>query len=443
MPKRKGPNSEAMIRAAAEGGRLAQQAQEEVYQTKKESAEGFSDVGRQLVGIGERQKDRDTQKEEAEKDRKFRSDEALKDRVARSGDQARELRSREGIEENRLQLEAADKGLVDTQGKQGAASSSGGGASSAARPPLDERQQGLANTMAQAQAENAAKAENGKIQGDKRLEAATDGKNRFLPGEDRKAKDDAERRIKQLNAETAAINARNAAERRKDTYLQAQHKQDQQALKEVRAQMQAPMKADQKLRDDIGTGKMGPDDGRWKQLEEMIDDPLTGQHPSQELVDEVRSHTNGPNIARFISNRQASAGIKMALDTGDLPDSDLIDTTNPMWQQFFAQTKQAEAFLGGSAIGQFVDIKSMQHKQRLVNQAAALMMTLQPMLGAQSPPAQGAQAPQQGGPGVQPQQQQPGGAPAPAAQQQPTAAKPQQSVGQRVEQYGFSGGGPR
>jgi len=383
MPKRKGPNSELMIRAAAEGGQLAARGQEAVLNERQQAAaasqEGFQRAGGQLVEVGENAKNRDLQREKFAEDRRQY--------------------------EEQKQIGLADKGLVEDQG--GAPGATPPGAAQ------DPRQQALQQEM-----------ERGKEQMAKPLESATDGKPRFVKSDERQAKEKTEQDIRQKNAETAASNAFNARERLNQQYKDSQYKQDAESLKQLRTQIQAPMKADQKLRDDIGTGKMGPDDGRWKQLEEMIDDPLTGQHPSQELVDEVKSHTNGPNLARFLSSRQAAAGIKMALDTGDLPDSDLIDTTNPMWQQFFGATKQAEAFLGGSAIGQFVDIKSMQHKQRLVNQAAALMMSLQPMLGAQSPPAQGAQAPQQGGAGGPVQQQQQSGAAAPGpGQQQPAGPK--------------------
>lgn len=427
MPKRRGPNSELMIQAAAEGARIAMQGQEAVLRQKEGAAEGFQDVGRQLVGMGERQLDREQQSKEAEKERAFRSGEGLKERVARSGEQAKELRSREKIEEGRLGLAAAEAGLEEVPQEQG-----GGAAPTEAAPPggaVDPRQQALAQEM-----------ERGKAQMDKPLESAQDGKPRYRAGEAKLKKEAADQQIRMSNAETAAINARNARERLNNQILEAQYKQDQVALKELRTQIQAPIKADQRLRDDIGTGKLLKGDPRWAALKEMISDPLTGQHPSAELVQEVESETNGPHLARFISNRQASAGIKMALDTGDLPDSELIDTTNPMWQQFFAQTKQAEQFLGGTAIGQFVDIRSVQHKQRLVNKAAALIMSLQPMLGAQSP-QQSPQQPQ-GGAGA-PQQQ--SGAPAPAPVSQP-AAQPQRrqpSVGELVGERGFSGGGPR
>lgn len=408
MPKRKsGPNSELMLQAGATGGQAAARGQEAVLREREQAAnatqEGFQRAGGALVEVGEREKDRELQREKfAEDKRQY---------------------------EDQKQIKLADKGLVEEGAGPGAAPP--GGAE-------DPRAQELQKEM-----------ERGKEQMSKPMEAATQGKPRYVHSEERQAKEKSELETRQYNAETARANAYNAERRRVDAYNEAQQKQDTEALKQVRQQMQAPMEADQKLRDDLGTGKLGPDDGRWKSLEEMIDDPLTGQHPSQELVDEVRSKTNGPNLARFISNRQAMAGIRMAGDTGDLPDAKLIDTTNPLWQQFFAATKQAEGFLGGSAIGQFVDVKSVQHKNRLCHQAAALIMQLQPLMGAQSPPQPGAQPAQGGGGGSV--QQQPNGTAAPSGpQQQPAPAPPQRSAeqqrqqqNQRVLTYGLSGGGPR
>lgn len=412
MPRRKsGPNSELMIRAAAEGGRAAAQGQEAVLREREQANAAVQDQGGRaaqgLIEVGENEKNRALQRE------KF-------------GEEKRQY-------EEKKQIELADRGLVEQPaGQEQPAPPGGVQEPDQAQAQQDPRQQALRAEM-----------ERGREQMNKPLEAADTGKPRFIKSEDRQQKERSELDIKRSNAQTAADNAFNARQRLVNDYNSAQHKQDEEALKQVRADMQAPMVADQKLRDDLGNGKLLPDDGRWKQLEQMVDDPLTGQHPSQELVDEVKNHVNGPNLARFISNRQAMAGIKMAGDTGDLPDAKLIDTTNPMWQQFFAATKQAEQFLGGSAIGQFVDVKSVQHKNRLCHQAAALIMQLQPLMGAQSPPQPGAQ-PAQGGGGGSTAQQQPGAAaPVSPAVTAPQPQRRQPTVGEQVERRGFAGGGPR
>lgn len=478
MPKRKGPNSEAMIQAAAEGGRLAQAAHEGRAAAESRSVEQLNDVGKQLVGIGERQKDRDTQKEEAEKDRKLRSDEALKDRVSRSGDQARELRSREALTreelkqkkelgEAELQERAAEHGLEQTPDDEAGGAPGAtppGGAPPGATPPggaLDARAQKVQEGMAQGLADQQAKAQGQEHQA-KGIEATKHG---YRPSAEEMAKRDLAAKTKQIDYENKVASLRLKRQQLIDQHQEAVAKGDEIALKHIKENFEAPLKADVKLRDDIGSGKLTSDDARWPSIIESIEDPVVGPPPDQALLDEIHNHGKGgpyPNLMRYVTSRQMMGAIKMALDTGDLPDGKYWDKNTVIAKRFDAAWDQAHAFMAGGALNNFVDFKSTLHKNRLVNQAAALIVTLQPMLGSMAgaavvgssmlPGAAGMAAQrglvgasqqgmaQQGGPGVQSQP----GAPAPNQQQQPAAARPkQQSVGQRVEQYGFSGGGPR
>lgn len=448
MPKRKsGPNSELMIRAASEGGRLAQQGQEAVLRAKEQSAQEISDVGKQLVTMGERQHDREHQSSESEKERAFRSNENLKERVAHSGDQARELRSREKIEADRLSLEAADRGLEEVPQEQAGGAPPGGA--------MDPRMQKTKEAMDRGREQNA-----------KRIEMTTQGPKKFRPDEARQEKERSDAETKRFNAETARANAFNAERRRVDQYNEAQQRQDKEALARVRKDMQAPMEADQRLYNALGKGELSKNDPKWQMLEdEFINNPLTGEHPSQEVVDEIRNRAQfAPNLQRLISNRQAVAGIKMAGDTGDLPDNALLDTGNPLWQRFFDHVEQAKQFLGGSAISAFVDIRDVEHRKRMCHQAAALIMQLEPIYGATAPAAMlgasmmpgparmAAQAglQQQAGQGLQQlgrgANEQPAGPQQPAAPRvQPVPPQPrrQPTVGEQVEQRGFAGGGPR
>jgi len=142
--------------------------------------------------------------------------------------------------------------------------------------------------------------------------------------------------------------------------------------------------------------------------------------------------------------------IKMALDTGDTPDTTLIDTSNPLYGKFVATVAQASQFLGGSAIGQFVNIRSVQHKNRLCNQAAAMTMTLEPILGSMAPAAQMGASLMPGPAGMAAQSglrqasaqglQQLGGAGGQPAQQQPTPEQ-QQRVNSAMESVAKTGRG--
>ena len=394
MPRRRSVNTEAMIQAAAEGGRLAQRGQEAVLSERQAAAgavqEGMQRAGSELVGVGERQKDRETQAEEARKERIHRGTEATKERAQRQKLQDQEIASREKMEEGRQAIEAADKGLVQTNG------------SGATAQAVDPRAQQVQDDMAR-----------GAAQMEKPLEHATDGRPRYVASEARQQAEQGKAETARMNAETAAANAQLARERLVSQHKDAQVRGDEKALEQSRAAFEAPLKADQKLLDDIGTGKLGPNDARWDAILRMVNDPVHGPPPSPALMDEVENHERGgpyTNLRNFISARQMSGVIRMALETGDLPDGRYIDTTSQTYQRFNAARLQAHDFMAKGALSNFVDVTSTLHKQRLVNQAAALIVTLQPMMGQMV--QQGAAGAGQGDGGGAAQQQsgQPGAA---------------------------------
>lgn len=435
MPKRKGgPDSELMIRAAVEGGRAAQEGREAVLRTKSESADQISDIGKQLIALGERSRDREFQAEEAQKDRSARSTEATKerafrgaeserDRSAREAMQTQELSAREKIEARQAAQYAAEHELEQTS------QNGGGGAAAAAAPATAQSQvaefpggnvpdvnadpqvqQRLAQTQADMQRGEAQRNKETEVvrQGDTTRVYAGSGEPSYRKSQSRQEREAAERAAR---AEDERMKQASRLQRMES----AINRDDDAAVKELQKEFEAPMRADWKLRDAFGKGTIAEDDPAWGQLEESLNDPLLGEHPSQELMNEIRTRANpAPHVARFLSNRIAMEGVKMAVRTGLLPSADVQDTTNPIWQRFYQEQWRASAQM---AQNPFIRPRDMQHKMRIVNKTAAATMMLVPswaqaMQSAgqqQQPGAQGANEQPPGPPGAAVQQpQQPG-----------------------------------
>jgi hypothetical protein len=422
-----------MIRAAVEGGRAAQEGREAVLRTKSESADQLSDIGKQLIALGERSRDREFQAEEAQKDRSARSTEATKerafrgaeserDRSAREAMQTQELSAREKIEARQAAQYAAEHELEQTSqnGGSGAAATAPATAQSQVAefpggnvPDVNadpQVQQRLAQTQADMQRGEAQRNKETEVvrQGDTTRVYAGSGEPSYRKSQSRQEREAAER------AARVADEKEKRALRLQRAEL-ALNRDDDVAAKEMRHEYEAPMRSDWKLRDAFGKGTIAEDDPAWGQLEESLNDPILGEHPSQELMNEIRTRANpAPHVARFLSNRIAMDGLKMTAQTGMMPSEEVFDSSNPIWGRFKLMQDQVHAQMGQNP---FIRPRDMQHKNRIVNKTAAAMMMLVPswaqaMQSAgqqQQPGAQGANEQPPGPPGAAVQQpQQPG-----------------------------------
>lgn len=356
MPRRRGHDSSREIEAASRGAQLAQQGEEALLRehdiTGQTANEGLQRAATTLLAVGERQEDREFQREEAMRDRAHRAELQAQETGSRERLAQAEMGESKRRYEEQTDIELAKAGLQRNQqaGQQDGAPS-GAPLPGQMGPPSPEQQRQ-------------------REQGEKGLEGVGDGQPRFIPTPEARAQQEAETgraRAQQLQAETRMAREMRLRDAAIDRHKEAQIKRDEVAMKAERDTLQAPIKADMKLLEKVVNGDL--DAATMANLKESI-----GDHFSPELQAELESGTPGPLLARHIKTRMATKGIELAAMTGDLPDSDLMSTDHPLWQQFTQATAAVNQFFAASDVASFLKITSLPQKNRLVRKGAGIWM---------------------------------------------------------------------
>jgi hypothetical protein len=181
----------------------------------------------------------------------------------------------------------------------------------------------------------------------------------------------AEQRRKSFSADTDRMRAESYQQQVQQSLLKAQATNDQEAIKNIKTNLMKPMESDANMLSEFVNGKAN--DSTWEKLSKMVEG-----NPDQALQQEVQSRVAGPRVRDILNQKIASSALKYISTTdGDLPDSKVVDYTNPHMVKFTNEVREVGAMISqmsqqtGGQFTQFLGLKNLNDKIRFQNALAA------------------------------------------------------------------------
>lgn len=400
MATRKAVDTKTMLAAAdsgQQGIRDAAQRREQSSQHSREMALREGESVARTVHAG---------REQDEVERSNQAREGLQQQEL--NEQSRRNQMGEAIEQDRQDIEMADRGL-ESQG------------TSRADRLRQEMQRGSQQT-AQDQAAN----ERFRKATENDIEIAGPDSRSIAKTEERRAQEGSELTSKRLNAQAAYMNA---ARNLRDAKLKGN---TDVVAKELKS-LEQPIRSAARMFD---SGKKDElTDSQWNDIQALAEN-----NPDQGLQQEIASKTFGPALGRFLQSRVAESSLRYMAVDGDMPDGDLVDMASPMMQTFTTAANQMQQFLKmadmGGLISMGLDIQDLASRNRMVRK-----LTAQALLQTMANPQAGSNTviPSQGGAGARQQHQQQGQLPGSSVggkvglTDRPAAGDPNQRTGSPVQ----------
>lgn len=376
MPTNRTVDSRTMIAAAESGQEGIRKAADRAQQESQFSREQGLRQGESLARGLQQQEQID------EQERSNLAREGLEKRGL--AEQERRNRMGEAIEQDKQDMEMADRGL-ESKGQSRADTLRQGEAGGAQQAQLSPEQQ-------QAQAEDEAASAQWQEQAGKPLEVNGAGRRTIAPTAERTAQEGSKLTTNRLNAQA---NYMNAVRNFQEAKLKGKEGGED-AMKAELKNLQQPIKEAARMFD-LGK-KQDLSDSQWEDIK-----ALAAGAPDPGLQQELATKTFGPSLGRFMQARVSQASIQFMAVTGDMPDGDLVDLASPAMRQFTQNAEQMQAYLraadANGLLSQALHIQSMADRNRMVRK-----LTAQAMLNQKSKPASsgGDLIPSQGGQRAQP-----------------------------------------
>lgn len=411
MPQYKTVDTDAMLKAAESGQEGVRQAENRRQQESQFTREHT------LRATGQATAEFQQQQQINEQVRANKSREELQGKEL--SETARRNRMQEAIEQDKQDIEIADKELAVTGQSRADKLTQGEAETKKNNTPFKE----ISNAEMEQSMDQAFKQQEEKDrfnqQADQPLEVADPNKRTLAPTELRQQREQSKTVTNRMNAQANYLNAvRN--------FSDAKLKGDEDSMKAETKSLQQPIKEAARLFDLGKKRELQPN--QWEDIKALASDV-----PDQALQQEIASKQFGPALSRFLQARVSQSAIQFMAVTGDMPDGELVDLASPAMREFTTAAEQMQNYLrdadAGGLLSQSLGIKSLADRNKLIRK-----LTAQAMLNdkATPKPTGGSLIPSQGGKAMNPQGGQNGparvnpgsrseGAPGPAPGQGPAS----------------------